>query len=157
MYALSCLRNSIHKIWMQEEERQPLSSSQLLWNWKKAQTHPETLQHSGLQPAYVSDLRPLEPHFRREETIDYKSATWMELTWTLAVLTGGRRRSGVPAVKPAGSSVTRPGWCSACRRNIMEPTSSCTANTAPKTVQTPGDPVTTPYVRPSGGQGHGLR
>lgn len=81
----------------------------------------------------------------------------MEVTWTLAVLTGGWRRSGVHAVKPAGSSVTRQGWCSACRRNIMEPTSPCTANTAPKTVQTPGDPVTTPYVRPSGGQGHGLR
>lgn len=81
----------------------------------------------------------------------------MEVTWTLAVLTGGWRRSGVRAVKPAGSSVTRPGWCSACRRNIMEPTSPCTANTAPKTVQTPGGPVTTPYVWPSGGQGRGLR
>lgn len=44
---------------MQEEERQPLGSSQLLWNWEKAQTYPETLQHSGLQPAYVSDLSRL--------------------------------------------------------------------------------------------------
>lgn len=46
---------------MQEEERQPLSSSQLLRNWEKAQTHPETLQRSGLQPAYVSDLSRLFP------------------------------------------------------------------------------------------------
>lgn len=73
------------------------------------------------------------------------------------MLTGGWWKSGVPAVKPAGSSATTPGWCSACRRSTTAPTGLSTANTALRIAQRPGEPVTTQYAPPSGGQGHGLR
>lgn len=74
-----------------------------------------------------------------------------------AVSIGGWWKSGAPAVKPAGSSATRAGWCSACRRSTTAPTDSSIANTAPRTVPRRGEPVTTPYAPPSGGQGRGLR
>lgn len=53
---------------MQEEERQPLSPSQLLRERQKAQTDPEALQRSGLQPARVSGLGGRQRSLLAEKT-----------------------------------------------------------------------------------------
>ena len=80
---------------------------------------------------------------------------WQENLFDL--LTGGRWKSGVPAVRLAENSATRAEWCSACRRSTTAPTGPYTANTAQRIGLKWGEPVTTPCALPSGGQGRGLR